>query len=134
MPIKKDGYVFLLWNVFGGDDFDDEMIRLKNIYRAKKKQKPSGISYERRAVNLFGAKNYATSEYDNSFFQTLDEFRGGMLSSSFAPDKTTEDYIDFIADVEEIFDKYSVNGKIKTTVTTICYWGKLQQEPLININ
>lgn len=127
--LKKDGYVFLLWNVFGGDDFDDEMIRLKNIYRAKKKQKPSGISYEQRAVNLFGAKNYATSKYDNSFFQTLDEFRGGMLSSSFAPDKTTEDYIDFIADIEEIFDKYSVNGKIKNTVTTICYWGKLQQEP-----
>lgn len=124
--LKKDGYVFLLWNVFGGDDYDDEILRLKNIYRAKKKQKSSGISLEQRAVNLFGSKNYTTSECDNSFLQTLDEFRGAMLSTSFAPNKATDDYVDYIADVEAIFNKYSVNGKLITTVTTICYWGKFQ--------
>lgn len=123
--LKKNGYVFLIWNVFGGNDYDDEILQLKTAYRAKKNQKTSGIPYEQRATNLFGMGNYNVSEYGNSLLQTLDEFRGGMLSTSFAPEKGTVDYVNFTADVEEIFNKYSINGKLKTTITTVCYWGKI---------
>ena len=123
--LKKDGYVFLLCNVFGGDEFDKEMSNLKISYRAKKNQKTSGISYRERANNLFGENSYNTNEFDNSMEQTFEEFCGGMLSTSFAPDKTSEDYERFINDVKAIFDKYSKNGKINTTITTVCYWGRL---------
>ncbi len=123
--LKKDGYVFLLWNVFGGDEFDEELTNLKISYRAKKKQKTSGISYKERANNLFGENNYNTNKFDNSIQQTFEEFCGGMLSTSFAPDKSSEDYECFISDVKAIFDKYSKDGKINTTIITVCYWGKL---------
>ena len=112
--------------MFGGDEFDEEMSDLKISYRAKKNQKTSGVAYRERANNLFGENNYNINEFDNSIQQTFEEFCGGMLSTSFAPDKSSEDYERFISDVKAIFDKYSKNGKINTTITTVCYWGKLK--------
>ena len=123
--LKDNGYVFLLWNVFGGDAFDEEMSNLKISYRTKKRQKNSGIAYRERADHLFGENNYNVNEFDNSIQQTFEEFCGGMLSTSFAPDKASEDYGRFISDIKAIFDKYAKDGKINTTITTVCYWGKL---------
>ena len=87
--LKKNGYVVLLWNVFKGNAYDDELTNISEKYRMIKHQKPSGTSNkmrQMRAENLFGAGNYQFCEFDNSFMQSMEEFRGGMLSTSFAPE------------------------------------------------
>ncbi|MBR5546986.1 MAG: methyltransferase domain-containing protein [Clostridia bacterium] len=124
--LTKDGYVFLLWNVFEGNLFDEELQRIKQTYRGKKGQKASHISYEKRAENLFGANGYHFQTFDNSFLQSMEEMRGGMLSTSFAPEKGSKDYAPFLADVDRLFHQYARDGELKTTVKTICYWGQLK--------
>ena len=124
--LKTDGYVFLMWNVFGGDPFDEELSKIKNAYCARKKQKASGISYKERADHLFGENHYHTARFDNSIQQSFEEFCGGMLSASFAPNPNDDKYERFISDVNELFDKYEKAGKLNTSITTVCYWGKLE--------
>ena len=128
--LKKDGYVVLLWNSFKGNPYDEEMKKISEKYRSKKGEKPFGVSAKLRKVraeNLFGDGNYQFQEFDNSFMQSREEFRGGMLSTSFAPDKASEDYMQFVLEVERLFDRYAKDGEIKTVVKTICFWGKLDR-------
>ena len=124
--LRPGGYVFLLWNRFGGDPFDDEKEQIRTIYRQKRGVQASGLSYEERAENLFGKGGFQKIEFDNSILQSRDEFCGGMASTSYAPEKGSEDYEKFQKKTRAVFDKYASNGILKTTVATVCFWGQLQ--------
>ena len=124
--LKENGYVFLIWNQFGGDPFDEEMRIISEQYREKTKIKQSGVSREQRAIHLFGEGNYQKVEFDNSVLQNWENFCGGWSSASYIPKQGTGAYCKFLGQAKTLFDKYAVNGLLKTTVTTICFFGKLK--------
>ncbi len=124
--LKPNGYVFLFWNVFAGDEYENEMNAISDFYRSTKHLGRSRIPHEQRAISLFGEKDYEKAEFDNSILQDFDSFCGGWLSTSFAPDKGTDDYIKFCEKAKMLFDKYAIDGKIHSTIKTVCYWGKLK--------
>ena len=72
--LKENGYVFLIWNQFGRDPFDEEMRIISEQYREKTKIKQSGVSREQRAIHLFGEGNYQKVEFDNSVSQNWENF------------------------------------------------------------
>ncbi len=122
--LKPDGYVVLIWNVFGGDEYDAEKHAIEDIWR-KKLNVISKNNKEQRAINLFGKGRYQKLEIDNSRYQSKEEFCGGLSSVSFAPQKGTYEYSKFLKQISDLFEKYSKNGKIKTTIKTVCFFGKL---------
>lgn len=121
--LKPGGYVFLLWNSFGGDEYDEEMAQISNRYRLNFKR--SGYSYEDRAVHLFGEGGYQKAEFDNSIFQTREEFCGGWASASYIPARGTAEYDEFWALATALFEKYAKDGVLKSTITTVCFYGTL---------
>lgn len=123
--LKNDGYVLLMWNHFGGDAFDEEKKAIDTKYRKKTKVFNTDVSSEERAFNLFGKGNYKCFEFDNSIVQTCDSFCGGWASASYIPKQGTEAYKEFIQESSELFEKYATDGLLKTTITTVCYLGKL---------
>jgi len=124
--LKPNGYVFLIWNVFAGDAYEEEMNAISDFYRSKKQIGRAKIPHEQRAIALFGKNSYEKAELDNSMLQDFDSFCGGWLSTSFAPDKGTDDYKKFCEKAKMLFDKYAIDGKICSTIKTVCYWGKLK--------
>lgn len=125
--LKPDGYVFLLWNEFGGDEYDAEKQALDGKYRAKTKLYASGIPKEQRAKMLFGDGNYRAAVFDNLMMQTREEFCGGWSSASYIPRAGTDGHRAFLQEAEALFDKYAVDGILKTTVKTVCFYGKISK-------
>ena len=124
--LKENGNVFLIWNQFGGDPFDEEMRIIGEKYRDKTKIKQLGITREQRAIHLFGEGNYQKIEFDNSILQTWENFCGGWSSASYIPKQGTDSYCEFLEQAKSLFEKYATNGLLKTTVKTICFFGHLQ--------
>ena len=118
--LKPDGVVLLLWNQFAGDSYDKEKAQIEAPYR-----KDSGVTLEERAKSLFGTDNYQIAKFDNSILQNYEEFIGGWSSASFIPKPGTDAYVDFIKQASDLFHRYSKNGYIRSTITTVCFFGKL---------
>ena len=122
--LKPGGYVFILWNEFGGDEYDEEMQQISNQY--KRSFEKVNFSHEDRAINLFGLNKYEKIRVDNSIFQTCEEFCGGWSSASYIPERGTKEYKAFLEQAMELFEKYAENGMLKSTITTACFYGKLK--------
>lgn len=118
--LSPNGYVVLLWNRFGGDPYDDEKATIEAKYRLS-----PAISYENRAISLFGKNGYQTAEFDNSMLQTYEEFLGGWSSASYIPNEGTDAYVCFEEQAANLFHRHAQNGRIQTTVKTVCFYGKL---------
>jgi len=123
--LKPNGHVFLVWNEFGGNEYDSKMTKISDHYRKQKKLDRSGITHEQRAIRLFGENHYQSASFDNSCLQTKEQFCGGWASAAFVPDKDTPEYQDFIKQAENLFDQYAHNGLLQTSITTTCYFGIL---------
>ena len=123
--LKHDGYIFLLWNKNGGNDYDNKQWEISCKYRVQKNINPSGITRVQRAEGLFGKDKFQSAEFDNTIYQTFEQFCGGWSSASYAPNPGDSNYSDFVNEARELFNKYAVNGIIETKFTTCCFWGQL---------
>jgi ubiquinone/menaquinone biosynthesis C-methylase UbiE len=74
--LKSDGYVVLLWNIFGGNPYDQELSILNKRLCESHKDKKSRATKDERAVHLFGEGNYTKCEFDNTILQPLEGFLG----------------------------------------------------------
>ncbi|OGO93268.1 MAG: hypothetical protein A2Y17_02690 [Clostridiales bacterium GWF2_38_85] len=123
--LKKDGFVILMWNNFGGNPYDDEISQINKRWCPLYKEKTNRTPREKRAVGLFGNDNYKKEEYDNTINQTIEAFIGGTLSASYALKEDDADFNKYIEDIKNIMNKHINNGLIETKITTVCYYGKL---------
>lgn len=123
--LRPDGYVFLLWNEFDGDAYDAEKHAIDEQFRAETGHFRSGISKEERAGMLFEEGCYRTAVFENTLMQTREEFCGGWSSASYIPPVGTDGYRDFLRQANALFDRYAVDGILKTTVKTVCFYGKI---------
>lgn len=83
------------------------------------------ISKDERANHLFGEGQFKKAEFDNIISQPYEALLGGLLSSSYAPKPSDENYEGYVKGIKDTFDKFSKNGLIETKFRTVCYYGRL---------
>lgn len=121
--LKPDGYVFLLWNHFGGNPYDEQMREIARRYRTY--PEPKGRTEEQLADDTFGVGAWEKLTFDNTMHQTFDRFYGGMTSASYAPQPGTVEGKAFRQEVKKLFDQYAEGDRLVTHVTTVCYVGQM---------
>ncbi len=124
--LKPNGTVFLFWNRYTGNAYDDEKEILNEKYRKKKNRPYSGISPKERAEHLFGKDNFNETSVKTTIFQTFDEFFGGWSSASYTPDIGSPDYPNFKKEAFALFTKYAnAQGLMEMNITSYCFFGTL---------
>lgn len=121
--LKPGGCIFLLWNRFVRNPYHDEMHAIQQRHRTY--PRPDQRTYANRADDLFGPGKWECFTFDNTLHQTFNQFYGGMSSASYAPEEGTVAGKAFREDVQALFDKYAVHGRIVTHVETVVYAGTL---------
>lgn len=123
--LRPMGKVILLWN---SRDAESELIKEMHILFKSLcpnfKGFSEGINLTSNEYNDFfkqGSCNFKV--FSNNLIVTLDEYIGRNLSSSFAPLKSDENYIDFIEGLTYIFNKYSDNDNLVFSQKTYVYIG-----------
>jgi SAM-dependent methyltransferase len=123
--LKSDGRVVLVWN---SHDDKDELTRENRVL------------FERLCTNFNGFSGGCKPHTNDDFFKdgvcdykifpndstlTFDEFIGRSLSASYAPLKEDTVYDEFIEGLKNIFNKYSVDGKLTFPQNTYAYIGEI---------
>ena len=123
--LKSDGYIFLFWDIYEGNSYDEEKEQIDQKYRKKKNRMLSGISRETRAKHLFGENHFKKVTFETILHQDFETFFGGWSSASYAPTAGSRDYEIFQKEARALFDRYAVNGVLDMIVQTICFYGKI---------
>ncbi|MBQ7139566.1 MAG: helix-turn-helix domain-containing protein [Clostridia bacterium] len=122
--LRPGGRVFLLWNHFRRNPYDEEMQAIQQGHRTF--PRPPQRTRAQRADDLFGPGGWQKFAFDNTMHQTFEQFYGGMCSASFAPEDGTVAGKAHRAAVRVLFDKHAQNGRIVTHVETVCYAGQIR--------
>lgn len=123
--LKPNGKILLVWNM---RDFNAEWIKDGDIINRKYCPDYKGFNCGMRAeddddVNDFFTGKYETRTFPNNRILDLVTFIGGCLSSSYSPKENDENYTSYITEMEECFNKHSVDGKLIMPNVTKSYVG-----------
>lgn len=84
----------------------------------------NGLVPDDPRIRKFFPEGYQYREFDNPLYFTREIFAKRLLSSSYAPMKGSERYEDFLARVDEIFERYQEDGRICVPHVSVVYWGE----------
>lgn len=125
--IKPGGKVFLIWNM---RDMNSEIAQ--KIYRICEKYCPNfkgfggGIQRDDERIKTFFDGNYKRTEYDNPLCYDRDKFISRSLSSSYSLKPQDARYMEYINELETLFEEYAINGGVITPNKTIVYMGSVE--------
>ena len=120
--LKSNGYVFLFWDVYTGNIYDEEKAVIDQKYRT---HPTYGTARESRAEALFGKDKFQTKKFENIIYQTYEAFLGGWSSASYIPHAGTPEYVNFEKEARALFERFAKGGLIELKVTTLCFYGQL---------
>ena len=124
--LKLDGSVILIWNM---RDMDAELNRESHaIYKTfchRFKGFGGGIEKDDERIKKFFAGKYERRVFDNPLFYDKATFIKRSLSGSYSLKEGDGQYEEYITALEELFDKYAVDGILNMPNQTVAYIGKL---------
>lgn len=126
--LKRDGKVVLAWN--SRDPANELVIENERINReyCLDFQGFSGGMGEEAADKVLGeffAGNYQKKVFKNFLYFNKHDFIGRNLSASYAPKEDDENYLNYVRELERLFDRYSQNGVLMMPNWTRSYSGKV---------
>ena len=126
--LKSEGEVVLVWNVTNSQD--PISISLSNLNRSLLKgynqYNDRDQSFENEYTGFFNNGEVDCRNFNNDLFLSCDEFIGRCLSRSYSPNDCDDVYAKYISSLNEIFNEYSVQGRIKVLNTTKCVIGRVK--------
>ena len=124
--IKQNGYVALIWNT---RDMSSESVKELSNLTGKNCPKFVGFNGGRRVneemINKFFNGKYGYFEFDNPLEYDRKKFIERCLSSSYSPKEGDENYLPYVADCKNFFDKFQKDGIYKMPNISALYIGKL---------
>ena len=125
--LKKDGYIFLIWNSRDktNSKFSQAYEMLINNYSSEYQKVNHSNITEDIFATLFANGEYKTFLVDN--YQELDfqGLRGRLFSSSYMPNELNTEDSSIINELKSIFEKYSDNGQVRIKYKTEIFLGKI---------
>lgn len=122
--IRPQGKVFLIWNV--REEEDSVNRELRQIYT---KYCPNfvgfngGIVKDDPRIREFFFDNYEHVSFDHPLMLDREKFISRSLSGSYSIKEGDKDYEEYMRQVLEVFDKYSVNGMVTIGNSSEAYIG-----------
>lgn len=123
--LKDNGWVVLIWNsrVINSDQFmieyEDFLVKFSTDYN-----KVNHKNINEAAFKSF-FNNYNVIGFPNKQSFDFEGLKGRLLSSSYAPDENSPDYLLMIKNLENLFHKFGNSGKVDFIYNTEVYYGKL---------
>jgi SAM-dependent methyltransferase len=124
--LKPDGKVILIWN---------SRIKTQKFVKENesicKKFCPSftgfsgGLEFIDDVISRFYNNNFELKHFANDLFFDKSKFIGTGLSVSYALKETDNEYKNYISALENLFDKYAVDGILTVPNETVAYIGKV---------
>ncbi len=122
--LKKDAVVIIAYN-----SRDNEAECTKALYELRKKFNPdfhgfsNGINDEK--CRSFFENSCDVFKVDNSQIYDRDGYKNRVLSSSYSLKEGDEKYEEYLAEINEIFNKFSSDEKMTVPTYTVAYIGKI---------
>ena len=123
--LKKDAYVFLIWNnrIANTPFLSAYEDVLKNKLPEYKVVNHKNITDE--IINTFINKDYQKTIFPNTQTFTLDGVLGRLSSSSYTPKEDTKEYHIIKEEIINAFNQYSSGGFVEFNYNTEVYSGKI---------
>lgn len=126
--LKDNGKVFIVWDDLINDynGFSKEFRNVANKFRKiESENKGKKISRAETIAEFFKDKEHISVSFDHELYQDFERIKSGALSASFAPKPDEDNYKEFIAELEKIFNKYAPNGQVCTAFRVTCCLGNI---------
>lgn len=117
--LKQDGHVCLIWTVFEKDTSMRELYKIVNTINEDYKQNLT--AKEEFADRLFGKNNWDKVEFDNPYYEDVENLKNGICALNFFLNQAQDCNIKKIFASDNNDDNKIKDNKMKT----VCYHGKL---------
>lgn len=130
--LRPGGWVTLLWNDRReeGNAFAVEYQALIDEYnidlgRVDHRRLTRDESVMRE---FFGGGNYGVERLDNTQSLDFEGLRGRLVSSSYIPASDAPRHDEMIAELQALFERHAVDGRVEIEYDTRIYYGRLEDE------
>jgi SAM-dependent methyltransferase len=110
--LRPDGWLAVFWNTLSEGDLLESLMTLFNRFEGGERRRTTSDILPPYFQGLDFQKLAFRAEHSSGW----DQFLGGTLTASWAPDVEGSDYEAFSDDVRAIFDKYCSGGEITIEV------------------
>jgi ubiquinone/menaquinone biosynthesis C-methylase UbiE len=124
---KPHTHCVLIWNerlVTSG--FEKEYEQLLFNYATDYKEVDHRNVSEQMIAEFFAPNDFLLKAFPNQQIFNFEGIKGRLLSSSYVPDQTHENFPSMIAALQKIFDEYEVNNNVQFNYDTKVYIGKMR--------
>jgi len=122
--IKPGGKTVLVWNSrVGTSELVKENAAICEKYCASFKGFSGGLEHMEAVIGRFFDNRFETKRFANDLLFDKTKFVERSLSASYAPKKTDSGYTGYISELEELFERYAVEGMLTMPNETIAYLG-----------
>lgn len=122
--LKDHGFVVLVWNMRADCEFNSRNGEIFEKYCTEFR----GFSSEKRDradVEKFFDGRFERVVFENSYSLEKVDFIARCESTSYSLPSNHADYCEYIRELEALFDKYSVDGRIEIPSETVAYIGHI---------
>ena len=124
--LKPDGLACLVWNTRTEEaDINCQLYKIYAKYCPDFKGFHGGTKTHDERIRTFFDDRYEYLTFENPLLFDRDKFINRSLSSSFSLKKGDPDFDCYIADLNTLFDKFSVDGIAQVPNRTVLYIGKI---------
>lgn len=124
--LKKDGTVFLIWNMRDmSKEINQCSFEIYSKYCPKFQGFGGGIQKDDARIKQFFDDKYEYMEFDNPLFYDKDKFISRSLSGSYSLREEEENYHNYILELSDLFDLYAKDNVLTMENKTVVYFGKL---------
>lgn len=127
--LKPGGWLALISNHpverAAGDNFPDNLNRICTLENGVNPAKGSPPEFKRPSDFYFGGSHYQSFNYSFDYQQDWESFIGSLCSASYMPDEDHPAYPRFEKAARELFDRFSLNGKLPGSGVTSLQIGQI---------
>ena len=124
--LKKDGTVFLIWNMRDEDaPINEETYTIFKQYCPNFYGFSGGVQKDNRAISAFFNEQYVVEKRPNPLYYSKETFLQRCLSASYALKEEDANYEEFINALGRLFETFAVDGVVEVPNDSVAYIGKL---------
>lgn len=124
--LKPGGFVILIWNTRDlSDQINQDSYKIFKKYCPEFKGFSGGITEDDIRIKVFFNNRYKKMYFENPIVYTKETFIKRCLSASYSLTANDDKFIEYIEELDKLFDKQSVSDTITMKNYTVAYIGTL---------